>query len=107
MTTTTQSPIRDFIDAAAKISGIKASIILHPTANHMQTLGKEQYYLACRLRWLSAIHGKEQGMKRMEIVKATGWSENITYTAEYNLRQMKLNKPLCRMLRDIMNELTN
>jgi len=103
--TTTANPITEFIRVAAKISGIEESIIMHPSQSHMTILGREKYYLACRLRWLACVYAREQGMGRMEIIRQTSWSESITYNAESAMSTMKQDKPLCRMLRAIMGEL--
>ena len=103
--TTKTAPLFQFIVAASNASGISEEHILKPTMQIRSALGDKLYFLACRLRWLACIYAYEKGMKRGEIKLAGGFHLATVYHAATKLREMKDDKPLCRMLRDIMGQL--
>jgi hypothetical protein len=103
--TTKTAPLFKFIVAASNASGIAEEHILKPSRESRSQRGEKLYFLACRLRWLACIYAHEKGMKRSEITEAGKFHAATVYQAGDKLREMKENKPLCRMLRDIMGEL--
>jgi hypothetical protein len=103
--TTKTAPLFKFIVAASNASGIAEEYILKPSKESRSQRGEKLYFLACRLRWLACIYAHEKGMTRAEITQAGKFHSATVYQAGDKLREMKENKPLCRMLRDIMGEL--
>jgi hypothetical protein len=103
--TTKTAPLFRFIVAASNASGIAEEYILKPSRQSRSQLGEKLYFLACRLRWLACIYAYEKGMTRGEITEAGNFHAATVYQAGDKLREMKENKPLCRMLRDILGEL--
>ena len=103
--TTKTAPLFRFIAAASNASGIAEEYILKPSRQSRSQLGEKLYFLACRLRWLACIYAHEKGMKRCEITEAGKFHAATVYQAGDKLREMKENKPLGRMLRDILGEL--
>lgn len=98
-------PLFQFIAAASNASGITQEHILYPSQTVRALIGNHLYFTACRLRWMACIYAEENGMKKSEITKAGGFHVGTVYQARKEMDAMKMDKPLCRILRDTLKEL--
>ena len=103
---TATNPVFQFIEAASRVTGFDFNRIVCPRPIHKANGGKRNYSVCCRLRWLASIYAEERGMSKRAIIELTGWNCNVPYNAQKELRMMKDDKPLCRILRDVMGEIT-